>query len=364
MRWRWLVLAAVGVTLASCQRDHREVRTPATTTTVAASTTATTAAGSPVTTADGLGSLPLPIDGVAISYRAGPEGPDVETGVLLVGLDGHVLAKVRDGLVASEGAPGALFLRTKDRDYLLDPGHRGLAPVDRSKLDRLPLANHATLVSITDRDPGRSWIEQDGREVFDLENAMANTVTVSNDRDVVTNQHGDRAVAYDTRTRAQIELPVGCAVADRHADRWLYLCDPDRGGQPTEVRLKRGADTHVVFPRATELGSWRSARFSNDGSQVLLQWSGECEVLTAYLAPVGGEPRQVPGDQATAIALGWTKDGRAAVLVPTDPGCGSDDGRSGLFLVRADRTSTRVFGPPPGTRLVDAALWTTVPGDG
>jgi hypothetical protein len=305
----------------------------------------------------------LPTEGVALSYRAGLEGPDVETGVLLVGLDGTQLARLRGAEVSGPQGPGALILSTRGGDYLLDARRRGLVPVDRSRLGT-PLANHATIVTSAAGDPARSWIEQDGHEVFDLGNLMANRVTVSNDRDVVTNQHDDRAVAYDTRTHTQIELPVGCAVADRHGERWLYLCDPDRAGQPTEVRLREAAATRVVFPRAEALGSWRSARFSNDATRVLLQWSGECEVLTAYLAPVGGRLDRVPSKEATAIAAGCSKDDRAILLVPTEPGCGSDDGRSGLYLVGVKDTPQRVFGPPGGTRLVDAAVWTTVPGDG
>jgi hypothetical protein len=188
---------------------------------------------------------------------------------------------------------------------------------------------------------------------------MANGATISYDRDVASNQDDTTSTAYDTRARKRVDIPAGCAVADRHGDRWLDLCGSPL---PTEVKLRRGAKSTTAFPPPSGIGHWRKAMFSPDGTHVLLQWSGECEMQTAYVGDPGRPLRQVPGPTPTADALGWSADGRAVVFVPTEPGCGTDDDRSGLHLVRADGTWVRVFGPSDGRQLVDASLWMRVPG--
>jgi hypothetical protein len=73
---------------------------------------------------------------------------------------------------------------------------------------------------------------------------------------------------------------------------------------------------------------------SPDAKTWLGQWSGECEVQTAYFIPVrGGKPRSVTGDAADeATALGWASRNRARILVPR-AACGKQFRRPGIYLV-------------------------------
>jgi hypothetical protein len=74
---------------------------------------------------------------------------------------------------------------------------------------------------------------------------------------------------------------------------------------------------------ASPHGSWIAAFRSPDGKRLLLQWSDECETPYAFLAPAGGgKATLVTGRRALrgapeSFALGWTRDGRALVLLPT-----------------------------------------------
>ena len=81
------------------------------------------------------------------------------------------------------------------------------------------------------------------------------------------------------------------------------------------------------------IGRWVWAAASPDGRQLLMQWSGECEVPLAFLVPAqGGRPRRLVGKHVNSYALGWTTDGRAIVFVPAQPGCGAGED-AGLFLI-------------------------------
>jgi hypothetical protein len=66
---------------------------------------------------------------------------------------------------------------------------------------------------------------------------------------------------------------------------------------------------------------------------VLAQWSGECEIPTAYLFPAGGDPgRPVADADLETSAVGWTPDGRAVIGIW--PGaCGAASPQPGTYLV-------------------------------
>jgi hypothetical protein len=77
-------------------------------------------------------------------------------------------------------------------------------------------------------------------------------------------------------------------------------------------------------------GYWRSVELSPDRRTLLLQWSGECEVPTAYLARAnGGGLRPIATESA---ALGWTPSGRAVVDLARG-GCAGSTRRPGIYLV-------------------------------
>ena len=66
-------------------------------------------------------------------------------------------------------------------------------------------------------------------------------------------------------------------------------------------------------------GYWPDAWLSPDGRALLAQWSGECEIPTAFFVPARGGPmRPVTGERdwrksPESVALGWMADGRARV---------------------------------------------------
>ena len=122
-----------------------------------------------------------------------------------------------------------------------------------------------------------------------------------------------------------------------------------RPGDP--VALRRGADVFRIarnrllevsdedwqaddpgadLPKAEPRGHWRWSIPSPDGDTILGQWSGECEIPTAYYVPSGGDPQPVAPNGVESVALGWTGDGRAIVHLP-EAGCGSPL-RPGVYL--------------------------------
>ena len=99
-------------------------------------------------------------------------------------------------------------------------------------------------------------------------------------------------------------------------------------------------------PPGAKVGHWAKAYLSPDGTTLLAQWSSECEVPYAFLAPVrGGALRLVTGEADWAkarpsVADGWTEDGRAIVEVwRTD--CGVKGARD-MYLVAQDGTRTAI----------------------
>jgi hypothetical protein len=77
-------------------------------------------------------------------------------------------------------------------------------------------------------------------------------------------------------------------------------------------------------------GYWRSVELSPDRRTLLLQWSGECESQTTFLARANGSGLR---SVATgSVALGWTLSGRAVVDLPRGA-CAGSARRPGIYLV-------------------------------
>ena len=89
-------------------------------------------------------------------------------------------------------------------------------------------------------------------------------------------------------------------------------------------------------------GYWRSAELSPDRRSLLLQWSGECEIPTAYLARADGGGLRPAAPES--VALGWTRSGRAVVDLPRG-GCAGSARRPGIYLVGPrSRRASYVYG--------------------
>ena len=82
-------------------------------------------------------------------------------------------------------------------------------------------------------------------------------------------------------------------------------------------------------------GSWRWILPSPDGSKILGQWSGECEVQTAFLLDgEGRHPEPVVGatyaDAPQSVGLGWSGSGFPVVHLPQGA-CGSSAEVPGIY---------------------------------
>ncbi len=135
-----------------------------------------------------------------------------------------------------------------------------------------------------------------------------------------------------------VEVPDGCESAESGGGLRVALCG-GADGLPRRVELVDATGEATLLldgpPRREGLsdvvvGHWRWATPSPDGKWVLAQWSGECEVPTAFLINAAtGDARTVDGtslddwaNAPTSVGLGWAQDGRAVVSLP-EAACGS-----------------------------------------
>lgn len=191
-----------------------------------------------------------------------PQGVVVERngGVVFVGLDGRVLAKLHGfGLMNPTEAPGVVLFRRGNEAFVLDVSMSMLRPIDDARAKRLHIADDAA-----------------------------------------------------------IELPTP-------PGRIVY-------GQPS--------------------GHWRFALLSPDGNRILAQWSGECEVPTAYIVFLqGGSPVPITGAATPlhtpeSLVLGWTRGDRALVTLPQGA-CGSGADTPGVYAFDAPGSATLITTLPP-----------------
>lgn len=107
---------------------------------------------------------------------------------------------------------------------------------------------------------------------------------------------------------ALVLLLAGCGSAPKHADG-------------------------LVVAKPAGAGRWTKLLLSPDTKTYLGQWSGECEIQTAYFVPAaGGKPRPLTDysrGSAQSVAIGWVGT-KARVRLPQ----GRPPGRKpGVYLV-------------------------------
>jgi hypothetical protein len=184
---------------------------------------------------------------------------------------------------------------------------------------------------------------------------------LSEDHDVVST--GRRAL--DLRTRRFVDVPRGCVVASRRAPNWILLCGRIASGTllPTSIEELVGGRRRLIVgppvrrgPGGRFPGHWVYAKVSPDTHRLLAQWSGECEVPTAFLV----EGRNVrpfgAGTYAHAPesgALGWLRDGTAVIHFPVGA-CGGSLHTPGTYIVPRSGRPRLVF---PTSRLAVVAMW-------
>ena len=138
------------------------------------------------------------------------------------------------------------------------------------------------------------------------------------------------------------------------------------GGKQTELPLKPPGPT-ASASMAGQVGHWRWAALSPDGSRFLAQWGAECEVPIAFFIPLeGGKPVSVTGESdwtesPNTEGFGWTTDGRAIVFIPTRPACGAGLFRPGIYLIGEGCPQKLIWaGKEPPARLEESLKPRTV----
>jgi hypothetical protein len=279
----------------------------------------------------------LPARGVAVQAHGS---------LVFVGLDGTVFGHIDDfeldfdlpfsvGLLAVSGG----------QEFAIDPG-RGT--VSGLRGNRVPLTAGARLTLHPTGDQETHWtldLAGGRRVVF-----PPSQVRVSVGHDLVTSQVFRIREGIATPVSSQVvdvatgesqSLPRACWVAQRLDDRWLLACWPSGPGHPSWIGIlgpRGGVSRLVRAPRGPNgraaLGHWERAEVSPNGSTLLLQWSGECEVPTAYVAPAsGGRPRTVAGGRprVESVTLGWAPPARPVVFLP-QAACGAGFERPGVYV--------------------------------
>ena len=192
---------------------------------------------------------------------------------------------------------------------------------------------------------------------------------------VLDGGRGVRFVSLDGDVLAR--LP-GSSIEAHHAspgrtvvrhERAFYVLRPAAGllrrirKEAIEEYVDHNERLRGIRPAATvegrPAGSWRWGIESPDGSLVLAQWSGECEVPTAFfwsgdetpVVPITGERNLARAPES--LALGWTFDGRAVALM-REGACSTGTGPPGVYLFSGPGDSELAFEVPRGSL---ARMW-------
>ena len=132
------------------------------------------------------------------------------------------------------------------------------------------------------------------------------------------------------KTAAKSEDRGRCIAAAAATD-YLLCGQPTGHAMAPPSTIVRG--DKVIAKAIAPVGHWRSLFLSPDGKTLLVEWSGECEIPTAYFVPAdGGKPRPLTNyakASATSFALGW-QGGKARVRLPVGEW---PDRKPGVYLV-------------------------------
>jgi len=200
---------------------------------------------------------------------------------------------------------------------------------------------------------------------------------VSGGRTVVTARHwidkdGDlqagHAHAIDTIDGTSLVTHDGCWIGAVHGDSVYQVCRlPAEDGQSRDqvfVTTADGPAELVTFGPDVEyplpIGHWRSILASADGTELLGQWSGECEIPTAFRINVDEGSREMfAGDlyesAPASYALGWAPSGEAVVLLEGGELCAEAAEEPGVHLFSASGASTRIY--DTGPHFLFAQMW-------
>jgi hypothetical protein len=103
-------------------------------------------------------------------------------------------------------------------------------------------------------------------------------------------------------------------------------------------RTRKVAGAPPADPLTQNAGHWRDVWPSPDGEMLLSQWSGECEIPTAFFVDLHDGSMQVVTDRRdwtkapSSEALGWRSDGLALVRLRKGL-CGVGARRPGVYAI-------------------------------
>jgi hypothetical protein len=168
------------------------------------------------------------------------------------------------------------------------------------------------------------------------------------------------AIAIDLRTDTRRALQPGCRVGAQRGRVRFELCGyPYRRSQLSRiVRVDGRVRLQLVGPaeRAPRgpAGSWERVALSRDGRYLLAQWSGECEIPTAYLIDLARTRLSRLGGAVESRALGWS--GETALVALPRSACGSSAKRAGVYGFRVGGHGRLVY-PLRDFPQQDVRLW-------
>lgn len=321
--------------------------------------------------------LPIAVTGWFVLRETPVDGPAADRDVLFPTWvsDERPLADVSGILIEHDGC---LFLRSAGEDHLI-LWERGYSFADGAILDAsgIPIARLGDVVSGGGGYGGsRAWAEEitgttipnacvpSGAEPFVRLYDVVVVPTV-----IVPDAGSPRAIAVGQLPQVGIAVSDedGLALLDAEGNviatvpgfeivgnagapgLWLhstesgyYLLDPAAGSLvPAREARDDMYDESLVRPDLPPpyvgaAGHWRYQLFPGFGTASLAQWSGECEVPTAFWIDANGTQTIITGEESiadapTSVALGWTPDGDALVLLPEGHCGGTHDGGPGIY---------------------------------
>jgi hypothetical protein len=298
------------------------------------------------------GGIALPRTGIAV---------ETGRGVALVDIGGRV-RRFLPGFSLREGAverPGQVELRDRaGKPYELRAG----------ALVRVP-SGSITLEGGYSLRFGTHWTLRHGTQIVERIRRFTHVELDSfgSVLSVVPGHFGaaTAGVARDLRTGKTRTLLRGCRVGARSGRVEYDLCGyPYVQGQPSMiVRSDQRGRRTLVGPAEHQphgpAGWWQSVSLAPDGRTLLAQWSGECEVPTAYrIDTAGGRMtilgRSRSGQPVESRTLGWNGS-EALVALPHSLCTGSAE-EPGIYAFKAGQPPRLVYRLPTA-RQAAVRLW-------
>jgi hypothetical protein len=215
------------------------------------------------------------------------------------------------------------------------------------------------------------WDTDFGTETATLYDFDGNVLAQS-DVPQVSNPHNVFSIARNQNVLGvapfidSLETPPGCSSSVTAPTGRVAICADGREIHRVDwegnVEILAYAPPRDPAWTTDTSGHWRWAKPSPDGTQVLAQWSGECEAPNGFLLGDPNDPRALGlpsdgfwADAVSSFALGWTDDGQ--ILAQFDHGlCGIGADQPGIYEMTAGAAEGELL-IALGSESESGALW-------